>query len=288
MIRYATVTPAPECRRIGCLAVELASMKLGVEPVPLIFIREDPEGGIEKPFRIRGATDADGQGNVCILLNVDQSPERLVRTSFHEMWHVRALRDYILGDPNPAADIGEGLAEFFAASESPRGNSRALMAALWCYGAETALELNLPGTAGVCAEKLREFDVALCESLKGRVEDLVFFNETRSDLFDGLIPPSSPEARTAEINRQWRRHWELKRRQQDAERLRQEVASVGERVRAAAAKAAAAAAKKARDEESFPWATRTDHPRRESTGGNSTAGASPPTGVAWSGPGSES
>lgn len=229
MIKYTVVTPSPETRRLCVLALQIAGMKLGVETVPLVFVRENPEGRIEKPWRIRGAMEPDARGDVHFFLNVNQSPEALVRTTYHEVRHLKTLIDYLDRGQGPTSEINEAQAEFFARTEAPKGeNYQTLIKALLCDGAETALENDSPEWAIEFATMLQEYDPQLAESLHRRAAALDRLNA-------GWVSTAARAARLTARNRRAARELQ---QEVAARRRAQEIAGIGERVREVAARAA--------------------------------------------------
>ena len=124
MPNYAITTSSPETRRLACLAVEVAALKLKTPAPPWALIVPSAAGPIEPPRSIRGMTRPRGDGRLELLIRCDQSPEKLVDSVFHECAHYKTIIDDLdRGGLPTERSISEGQAEWFAHSEAPTGSS---------------------------------------------------------------------------------------------------------------------------------------------------------------------
>ena len=88
MYRYSIIAKSEESpteRQLTDLAGEAAAIRLQTDDVlQIFFIKEDPNGYIEYPFRINGYCSHDGK-YICIRRGL--APKDIVSTTIHEIRH---------------------------------------------------------------------------------------------------------------------------------------------------------------------------------------------------------
>jgi hypothetical protein len=222
MFHYKIVAATEKIRRLCGVAGSVASMKLEIGPPDFQYIQEvqeeDPQATIETARRIRGQTGPDARGDVWVMLNVDQTPERLVSTVFHEVYHLRIFKGYLEGNRPISTECNEGAAEFFAATETGKGDYNELFAQLCHDGAEAALGADLPKTAGALADMLAPYMPRTARELKERAYALVKLNAELEKIDAGWESPSATATRYAANNSEYQKELAAQRRRQSFER----------------------------------------------------------------------